>query len=347
MGMLQTSSQCQIGILSGQIQYLCHYIFKITGLHAGGTHAADLFLVSQQAYCRVSRFVRMQLCQERRKPTDSVILPITHNHTAIQTKISCLTCRNGLQLSREKIFFFHVVFFFEILQQRLFDEFLFLFILFFRIFPRTTSNDDVKVLTFYHNSRFLLHLLTGQMNQKIRNTKNRILCLLADSKFNDCSIFFYYHAMQCQRNRCPLVLFDAAVIMSIQKCHLSILIQRILFQIQTRGINMGTQDIHTLLHGNRTDLEQYHQFFLVYRINLITRNEIFTTSHSLFQRNVSILTCHLHRNTGTFTLRFSFRNKSAVLLCYLSQFLQRFLIIGIPCVFTFHIFSLQIFQIFF
>ena len=224
MRMLQTPSQCQIGILSGQIQYLCHYIFKITGLHTGRSHAADLFFISKKTYSRMSWMICLQLCQERRERTDSVVLSVSEDHTAIQSKISGRTCRNCFQLCREKILFFHAVFFLQILQQRLFDKFFLLLIFFFRIFPRTASDDDVKVLAFYHNSRFLLHLLTGQMNQKIRNSKNRIFCLLANGKFNDSSVFLYHYTMECQRNGCPLIFLDATIVMGIQKCHLSILV---------------------------------------------------------------------------------------------------------------------------
>ena len=59
--------------------------------------------------------------------------------------------------------------------------------------------------------------------------------------------------MQSQRKGNPLVFLDTAIIMGIQKCHLGILIKRILLQIKTWRIDVGTQDIHALLHRLRTN----------------------------------------------------------------------------------------------
>ena len=278
----------------------------------------------------------LQLCQQRRKRTDSVVLSISEDHAAVQSKVSGRSCRNGFQLCGEEIFLLHAIFFLQILQKSLFDEFLLLLIFSFRIVPRTAANNDIQVLALYHNGCFFLQLLTGQMDQKIRNTKNRILCFLADGQFNNSSILLRHNAMQCQRNGRPLVFLDTAVVMSIQKRHLAVLIQRILLEIQTRRINMSTQNIHTLLHRFCPDLEQYHQFFLVYRIHFISGFQLFSGCNCFLQRNITMFLCHFYSQMRTLALGLSFRDKSAVLLRYLSHFLQGILIIGVPCVFTFH-----------
>ncbi len=87
------------------------------------------------------------------------------------------------------------------------------------------------------------------MNQDIADTKYRVIFLFSDRNRNHASILFHNHAMQSKRKCHPLVFLDATVIMCIQKCHLRILIKGILLQIQAGGIDMGTQDIHALLHG--------------------------------------------------------------------------------------------------
>ena len=76
------------------------------------------------------------------------------------------------------------------------------------------------------------------MHKKICHRKYRILFLFPDGYDFFRSVFAHDHTVDAKRDRHPLVLLDPAVIMGIKICKSTVLIQRILFQIQTRGIDV-------------------------------------------------------------------------------------------------------------
>ena len=80
---------------------------------------------------------------------------------------------------------------------------------------------------------------------------------------------------------------------------------------------MGAQNIHTFLHWLCTDLEKYHQFFLVYSIYFVSGLQLPARCNCFLQRNIAVFLCHFYRQLRTLTLRLSFGDKSAILLCYL------------------------------
>ena len=86
------------------------------------------------------------------------------------------------------------------------------------------------------------------MDQKIADTKNRIFRFFTDVDSYHRTIFFRNDTVHSQWKCHPLIFLDTAIIMRIQQCHIRILIQRILFQIQTRGIDMCAEDIHAIFH---------------------------------------------------------------------------------------------------
>ena len=66
------------------------------------------------------------------------------------------------------------------------------------------------------------------MDQKIADSEYRILFLLADDKIDTCPVFFHDYAVQRQGQRYPLVFFNAAIIMGVEKGKAFALIKRIL-----------------------------------------------------------------------------------------------------------------------
>ena len=111
-GVSQHSAQRKLTILPHSIKKFCYCIFKELGFHTGCTYAADFFFIYQNAACRFFYIFHVQQGFQGSKRANSVILTVGHNHAAVKPCISCLSCRNDFQFSREKILFFHVVFFF-------------------------------------------------------------------------------------------------------------------------------------------------------------------------------------------------------------------------------------------
>ena len=55
----------------------------------------------------------IQHCKKRCESTHTVILSVCKHHAAIQTTITCFSCRNNLQFCRKKIFLFHLIILFQ------------------------------------------------------------------------------------------------------------------------------------------------------------------------------------------------------------------------------------------
>lgn len=79
--------------------------------------------------------------------------------------------------------------------------------------------------------------------------------------------------------------------MGIHIGQLRIFIERILFQIQTRRIDVGTKDIHSFFHWEKSDIDKHHRFALCLGINLTAVLQQMSAVNNLFQRNIAVLPC--------------------------------------------------------
>ena len=77
------------------------------------------------------------------------------------------------------------------------------------------------------------------MDQQIGNEEHRIFRLLAYSHLHHSTVLFHDDAVDRQRDRHPLVLFDAAVVMGIQQGETAVFIQRVLLHIHAGGIDVS------------------------------------------------------------------------------------------------------------
>ena len=75
--------------------------------------------------------------------------------------------------------------------------------------------------------------------------------------------------MQLQRDRDPLVLADAAVVMGLEVGQLAVLVQGIGLQVQTGGIDMGGGDLGALRQTAAADDGQHQALAPVAGIDLV------------------------------------------------------------------------------
>ena len=77
------------------------------------------------------------------------------------------------------------------------------------------------------------------MDQEIGHTEYRIVIVVPDGYINDGAVFFCDNAVNGEGNCDPLILFDAAVVVSVEISQLGILVQRILLDVKARRINVS------------------------------------------------------------------------------------------------------------
>ena len=99
---------------------------------------------------------------------------------------------------------------------------------------RAVAHEDVQVLALHHLVGLLRHLLAGQVDQQVGDAEHRIVRVVAHLGVHHGAVFLRDHAVQRQRQRDPLVVLDAAVIMRIEQREPVRLVQRVLLEVEAR-----------------------------------------------------------------------------------------------------------------
>ena len=94
------------------------------------------------------------------------------------------------------------------------------------------------------------------MWKQIVDIENGILGIFPHFDLNARAVLEHEDAVQRERDRRPLILFDAAVIVRLQKAHAALFIQRNLLDVDARRIDMRGDDAHAVrLQIARADAE--------------------------------------------------------------------------------------------
>ena len=278
----------------------------------------------------------IQHCKKRCESTHTVILSVCKHHAAIQTTITCFSCRNNLQFCRKKIFLFHLIILFQQLHYICLDSFFFFLFQTLILFDRTTSDQQVQLFSFNNCGRFLFHLLCCKMDQQICNNENRIIFLFSNADIYNCSILFCDHSVQCQRKCNPLILLNSAIIMCIKISKFIIFIKWVLLYINAWGIYMGSEKIHSLFQWLCSHMEHCDGLVHAYCVYLISCLYFFTVSDDLFQVLIPFFFNSFNRKTYTFPLCLSGIQAGLIILIYCLKTAQFLCTVLTPCIFSLH-----------
>ena len=127
------------------------------------------------------------------------------------------------------------------------------------------------------------------MYEEIRHAEDRVVCLLAKCDLDNCAVFLHDNTVECKRDRHPLVLFDAAVVVRVKIRQTVILIQRILLHIEAAGVNVCAEDVHAALHRLRPDVEEHDCLLHVDGVDLVPRRECLPLRNDI--RKVAVARC--------------------------------------------------------
>ena len=96
---------------------------------------------------------------------------------------------------------------------------------------------------------------------------------LSLSQLDHLSVLFDNHAVQRERQRDPLIVFDAAVIVCVEVGQPVCLVEGILLYVQARAVDMRADDVEALLHGRFADYEEHDALVHVGIIQFLPRLE--------------------------------------------------------------------------
>ena len=303
----------ELAIFTETVHQLCDCIFKETWLHSRRTDASDLLLIYKQTAACVILCINCKLCFQRCIRTYTVILSISHDHTSVQTAVSCLCCRHDLKLGRKEIILFNIILLFKDCKDICFYSILFfLFRILFLRYERTASDQYIEILSFDHNARFFLKLIACQMDQQVGYENYRIAVLFSDTDIDRCSVFLCHDSVNCQRHCHPLIFLYTAVIMCVKVNKFGILVQRFLFQIKTRRIDMCAENSHSLLKRISSDVKQRNCLSHKRSVHLVSSCKLFSGLDYLIQILITVLFCDAQCLLYALALRLSRVKKRAV-----------------------------------
>ncbi len=168
---------------------------------------------------------------------------------------------------------------------------------------RIVAHEHVEVLTLDDFGTRLFHLLLRKMNQKVRHAEYGVARLLANANLHDAAVLLRHDAVHRQRQRNPLVLLDAAVIMRIEVGEAAVLIERVLLDIEAAGINMRPEDVHALGEWLVADIEERQRLLHIHRVDFIARLQLLPCSHDVCEVAVAHRLSLLHGLPDALALR--------------------------------------------
>ena len=120
---------------------------------------------------------------------------------------------------------------------------------------RPVAHEHVQVLAFHDLRALLIHLLGAQVWQKVGHAEHRVGRVVADVHLHHLAVGFGHDAVKRQRQRRPLVVLYAAVVVRVQQREVVRLVQRILLDVEARRVDVRPQDVHAL--GDRCGPHMY------------------------------------------------------------------------------------------
>ena len=177
------------------------------------------------------------------------------------------------------------------------------------------------------------------MNQQVRDKEHRIVRIFPDIENSGRSVFSDNHTVNGQRQRDIKILLDTAVVMRIEISQPAVLVERILLHVETRGINVGSENIHTVLHRLLADFKENNGFVHPNGINFIARVQLLTAFDEPAEFAEALGLSHIDQGVNGLTLGLGIIEKLLVVLAEIICCFGLLPCIGSPCVFLVHFLS--------
>ena len=107
------------------------------------------------------------------------------------------------------------------------------------------------------------------MGQQVVDDELRILRLVADVDGQHRAVRERHHAVQLQRDRHPLILADAAVVVGLEIGHLRFLVQGTGLQVKAGRVGVGGGDVGALTQRLFADYRQHDALAPVVAVHLV------------------------------------------------------------------------------
>ena len=173
------------------------------------------------------------------------------------------------------------------------------------------------------------------MRQEVGNAKYRIAFVVAHVHVYHGAVSFGHHAMQGQRQRYPLVVLDAAIVMRVEEGKAVALVHGVLLQVETGAVDVGAQDVQALLQRLGADVRKDERLAVHASPHLIARLELAAFAHRFLKRLVSCSFSLGHRSGKATALGLVVRDEVDIAGSQRIQLFKLLLAVRFPCVLAF------------
>ena len=153
------------------------------------------------------------------------------------------------------------------------------------------------------------------MNQQVRDVEDGVAGLITDIQRDGRAVLLDNNAVERQRQRHPLVLLDAAVVVRVEVRKVLILIQRILLDVNAGRVDVRAQNVHAALHRLLTDDEEHDILVHPRTINAVARLERFTVLDDVHQVLEALCFRLTHALRDALTLGLAVVQECHIILC--------------------------------
>ena len=173
------------------------------------------------------------------------------------------------------------------------------------------------------------------MGQKIGYAEYGVAGIVAHIHVNHGAVGFRHHTVKRQRQRYPLVVLDAAIVVSVEEGKPVVLVNRVLLQVQTGAVDVGAQDIQARLERLGADVSQNERLAMHASPYFAARFERAALANHILKRFIARSFCLLNGGRKATALGFVVRD---VVDIAGSQTVELFKLVGVvvfPCVLAF------------
>ena len=249
---------------------IAHKGLERAGLHAGHAVRADLLLVHEQADAGMrGRFGQVKQGSGRRIGADAVIMAVGADKRAVETDVAGAKRRHAAQLCGQEIRLGHAVFAIKMLHYGELDLFAALFV---HSLARDRADEDIEALALDDLGRLPAHLIGGEMGEEVGDDEFRVARLVAHADLDALDLALVAdadNAAQLERNGSPLILFNAAVVMGLEKGHAVVLVERHSADVDARRIQMRGGQADALSEALLADHGEHDALVTVDAVDLV------------------------------------------------------------------------------
>ena len=171
-------------------------------------------------------------------------MAVCGDERTVEADVAGLEGRDHLKFRRQEVFFDDAVLLVEDLQDVELHELGLLF-----TFEGQGADEDVQVFALDGVAESALALLLSKVRQEIGDDELRVALVLADVHGDGRAVALDDDTVEGQRDGGPLVLLDAAVVVGLEEREFLLLIERVRFEVEPRGVDVGRGDVQALGEG--------------------------------------------------------------------------------------------------